>query len=120
MRQPVARADILIDAPIPIASSDYVFPCEVPSRWFTAACTAAGIKDFTWHSLRHTFASRLVLAGVDLRTVQELMGHRTITTTMRYAHLRLPIRRKRWSVSFLLKSALLKSGFSTGTSAGTR
>ena len=48
---------------------------------------AAGLKDFTWHCLRHTFASRLVMAGVDLRTVQELMGHKTIQMTVRYAHL---------------------------------
>ncbi len=69
------------------ATSDYVFPGEIPSRWFTRVCKEVEIRDFTWHSLRHTFASRLVMAGVDLRTVQELMGHRTITTTMRYAHL---------------------------------
>jgi site-specific recombinase XerD len=68
-------------------TSDYVFSDGIPSKWFTRACRAVGIKNFTWHSLRHTFASRLVMAGVDLRTVQELMGHRTITTTMRYAHL---------------------------------
>jgi site-specific recombinase XerD len=37
--------------------------------------------------LRHTFASRLIMAGVDLKTVQELMGHKSITMTARYAHL---------------------------------
>ena len=39
------------------------------------------------HVLRHTFASRLVMSGVDIRTVQELMGHADINMTMRYAHL---------------------------------
>lgn len=56
-------------------------------RWFTDAIRDAGIKDFTWHCLRHTFASRLAMAGVDLRTVQELLGHKSITMTMRYSHL---------------------------------
>jgi site-specific recombinase XerD len=47
----------------------------------------ARLPNFTWHCLRHTFASRLVMKGVDLRTVQELMGHKTIQMTCRYAHL---------------------------------
>jgi len=48
---------------------------------------SAGLEHLTLHSLRHTFASHLVMSGVDLPTVQRLMGHHDITTTMRYAHL---------------------------------
>ena len=51
----------------------------------TARC---GFPDVTKiHSLRHTFASHLVMKGVDLPTVQKLMGHADIQTTMIYAHL---------------------------------
>ena len=47
----------------------------------------AGLENVTLHTLRHTFASQLVMAGVPLRDVQELMGHRSFETTLRYAHL---------------------------------
>lgn len=57
------------------------------SKWFEETVKRANIPDLTWHDLRHTFASRLVMSGVDLRTVQEILGHQSITTTMRYAHL---------------------------------
>jgi site-specific recombinase XerD len=58
-----------------------------PRKWFATALEQAGIEGVTWHTLRHTFASRLVMGGVDLKTVQELMGHKTIAMTARYAHL---------------------------------
>jgi len=56
-------------------------------HWFDPAVEKAGVRDFTWYCLRHTFASRLIMKGVDLRTVQELMGHKNIQMTCRYAHL---------------------------------
>lgn len=58
-----------------------------PRYWFEPAIRRAKIRSFSWHCLRHTFASRLVMAGVDLRTVQELMGHKGIQMTVRYSHL---------------------------------
>jgi integrase len=53
---------------------------------FKLACKQAGIDGVTWHTLRHTFASRLVRNGADIVTVKELLGHSTIVVTMRYAH----------------------------------
>jgi integrase len=54
---------------------------------FQRACTAAKIVDCRWHDLRHTFASHCVMAGVDLATVKELLGHHSLEMTMRYSHL---------------------------------
>ena len=55
--------------------------------WFEPALKDSGVHDYSWHCNRHTFASRLVMAGVDLRTVGELLGHRTPSMTWRYSHL---------------------------------
>lgn len=53
---------------------------------FKNACRRAGIKNLRFHDLRHTFATRLVLSGVDLPTVSKLLGHSSIQMTMRYSH----------------------------------
>lgn len=55
--------------------------------WFDSIVEAAGVQDFHWHDLRHTFASRAVMRGVPLRTVMKWMGHKDIATTMIYSHL---------------------------------
>jgi integrase len=56
---------------------------------FGRACRKAEIDGVSWHTLRHTFASRLVNRGVDMVTVQQLLGHSAITVTMRYTHTNL-------------------------------
>jgi len=73
--------------------SPYVFygnagkPFQDIKKSYHKALEKAGIKDFTFHDLRHTFASHLVMMGTDLKTVQELLGHKTFQMTLRYAHL---------------------------------
>ena len=74
--------------------TDYVFyntttlkPFNSIKTSFGTALRKAHIIDFHFHDLRHTFASRLVMGGVDLTTVKELLGHKSITMTLRYSHL---------------------------------
>ena len=56
-------------------------------RAFKAALDRAKIEDFKFHDLRHTFASHVIMRGGSLKDVQELLGHKTMAMTLRYAHL---------------------------------
>ena len=72
---------------------DYIFQSprtkeglkHIRTGWYNT-CDRAGIKDFRFHDLRHTAATWMVAAGIDLVTVKEILGHVNIKTTMRYAH----------------------------------
>lgn len=74
-------------------TSEYVFPNSqgkplvTISKGWKSLLKRAKIEEFRWHDLRHHFASRLAIAGVDLNTIRSLFGHASYSTTLRYAHL---------------------------------
>ena len=65
---------------VPVAVKDV-------KKSFGTALIRAGIENFKFHDLRHTFASQMVMKGASLKEVQEILGHKTMTMTIRYAHL---------------------------------
>ena len=76
-----------------VIGCEYVFALALTKdRWrdprgpFYAGRKAVDLEWVGFHDFRHFRASQWVMRGIDLRTVQELLGHRDITTTMRYAH----------------------------------
>ncbi len=88
-------------------------PRATARNWFERAVKRAGLEGVVWHSLRHTFCSRLAMAGVDIATVGQLAGHRTLQTTMRYAH--LSPEHQQEAVERLARFAAVPTGTRTGT-----
>ena len=62
-------------------------PLENARHWFDDAVVDAKLKNFHWHDLRRTFASRLRMKGAPLEDIADLLGHKSLTMTRRYAHL---------------------------------
>jgi len=89
-----ASADLAAFREAPVFGPSATAMKMVLNRHFGRALDAAKIEDFHFHDLRHTAASRLAMGGIDLYTIGELLGHKTLTMTARYAHL-LPEHLKR-------------------------
>lgn len=70
-------------------------PIKCFNRAWWSALKIAGIKDFHYHDLRHTFCSNLIMAGAGLKEVKEMIGHSDISMTDRYAHLSMEHRRQK-------------------------
>jgi integrase len=70
--------------------SEFLFPGvngNMITMAFKRACRRAGLTDLRFHDLRHTFGSHPAMERFNLRTIQQLLGHKDLRMTMRYAHL---------------------------------
>jgi integrase len=81
---------LLLSLPRPLDSSAFILPRRKPlvlTRSFARLCQRLEIKNLTFHDLRHDVGSQLAMANIPLRTIAEILGHRKLEMTLRYAHL---------------------------------
>ena len=106
--------------PIPDAVSRFAGKPEITrnplSKAFKRACKASGFGHLTLHDLRHSNASQLLNAGIELRTVGMILGHRSAQSTNRYAH--LAVETQRAAMNFAARQRQVSDP--TGRKAGTR
>ena len=97
MLEVIARRQVAAETPCPgihefqsCVGNGYLFPARANGRYnnefITKAAKLAGLKDVTCHTLRHTFACRMLQAGVSLTEVQHFLGHKNLTSAMCYLH----------------------------------
>jgi len=104
--------------------SEYVFcgdqgrPFKEVKRSFASACKRAGITDFRFHDLRHTFASHYVMRGGSIKGLQRILGHKDIHMTMRYSHLSKEFAREEIQIMNGLTGTSPKSDTSRGERLG--
>ncbi len=88
---------------------------------FHTTLRKTGISDFIFYNLRHTFSSHLVIAGIDLTSVKELLGHKSLSMTLRYSHLAPGHKRKAVYILDRLmeesKDKSQKNGYVLGTNS---
>ena len=88
-------------------------PLSEARYWFEPALAEAKVNGFTWHCLRHSFASRLVMNGVPLAVVSKYLGHGNLNQTMVYSHLQPDNTAQ--AVAALMKAYETPTGTATGT-----
>jgi len=118
----LSRWDSFTKSPFVFPGKDPLKPLDARSfvkRYFEPALRRAGIVGASWHSLRHTAATRRVLDGASLYGVKELLGHRDIKTTERYSHLTPGFMRETVEKGSLFASDDTQAEMATGSKNGS-